>query len=403
MSPNAFLLRILGLMVILLGLVACAEWWVRGCLFSDGPCAEWRDPKIHTWRYSVGERIVEQDDQAKLSMLWMTSAASQQEGAHPLLGWSGGLDSATLLPSGFRAGSGKAPFVLLGAGWAELGAGRLVAEDPVIRAGLDLVDLSVPGFSMDQDLLLLERTLPNFRGGQVLLWIDVDRLDHLQRTFVGRPKPWYTPTPSGGKLQGVPVEPDIQRFLEEHPADPGLYSFHVFRTLVLQDTMMSAQAIQARESSLQELTKRLFFMHIKKAEEAGVTLRLILDQRATGAHADDRRWALEQVCNDHHVEFDILPRQTAGSDTRFHGDACALLARKACYEFDFDRDPEMVAIRSSNTEELQTTDPLIAVMVRILGDSSWLGTIKEKALMNTVPVREMLRRDAQYSLDHYAK
>ena len=149
----------------------------------------------------------------------MTSAASHQEGAHPLLGWSGGLDSATLLPSGFRAGSGKAPFVLLGAGWAELGAGRLVAEDPVIRAGLDLVDLSVPGFSMDQDLLLLERTLPNFRGGQVLLWIDVDRLDHLQRTFVGRPKPWYTPTPSGGKLQGVPVEPDIRRFLEEHPAD----------------------------------------------------------------------------------------------------------------------------------------------------------------------------------------
>ena len=202
---------------------------------------------------------------------------------------------------------------------------------------------------------------------------------------------------------GVPVEPDIQRFLEEHPADPGLYSFHVFRSLVLKDTVMSAQAIQARESSLQELTKRLFFMHIKKAEEAGVTLRLILDQRATGAHADDRRWALEQVCNDHHVEFDILPRQTAGSDTRFHGDACALLARKACYEFDFDRDPEMVAIRSSNTEELQTTDPLIAVMVRILGDSSWLGTIKEKALMNTVPVREMLRRDAQYSLDHYAK
>ena len=403
MSPNAFLLRMLGLMVILLGLVACGEWWVRGCLFSDAPCAQWRDPNIYTWRYSVGERVVQQDDQAKLSVLWRDSAASHLEGAHPLLGWAGGLDSATLLPSGFRAGSGKAPFVLLGAGWAELGAGRRVAEDPVIRAGLDLVDLSVPGFSMDQDLLLLERTLPNFRGGQVLLWIDVDRLDHLQRTFVGRPKPWYTPTPSGGKLQGVPVETDIRRFLEDHPADPGLYSYHLFRTLVLKDTVLSIQAIQARESSLQELTKRLFFMLVKKAEEAGVTLRLILDQRATGAHADDRRWALEQVCKDHHVEFDILPRQTDGSDTRFHGDACTLLARKASYEFEFTMDPEMVAVRASGAEELQTTNPLRQVMVRILGDSSWLGSIKEKALLNRVPIREMMRRDAQYSLDPYGK
>jgi hypothetical protein len=42
-------------------------------------------------------------------------------------------------------------------------------------------------------------------------------------------------------------------------------------------------------------------------------------------------------------------------------------------------------------------------MVRILGDSSWLGSIKEKALVNRVPVREMMRRDAQYSLDHYGK
>ena len=42
-------------------------------------------------------------------------------------------------------------------------------------------------------------------------------------------------------------------------------------------------------------------------------------------------------------------------------------------------------------------------MVRIMSDSSWLATIKEKALVNKVPIREMLRRDAQYSLDHYAK
>ena len=403
MSPNAFLLRMLGLLVILLGLVACAEWWVRGCLFSDGPCAEWRDPNIYTWRYSVGERIVEQDDQAKLSVLWRNSAASLLEGAHPLLGWSGGLDSATLLPYGFRAGSGKAPFVLLGAGWAELGAGRLVAEDPVIRAGVDLVDLSVPGFSMDQDLLLLERTLPNFRGGQVLLWIDVDRLDHLQRTFVGRPKPWYTPTPSGGRVQGVPVEPDIRRFLEDHPADPGLYSFHVFRTLVLKDTVMSELAIQTRESPLLELTKRLLSMLIKQAGEAGMTVRVVLEQQSSGPHADHRRWALEQVCNDHPVQFEMAPRPPFGSAPSDLGEAYAQLARRVCYEFDFDRDPELAAFRSLHTNDLAATDPLHEVMVRIMSDPGWLGTVKEKALLNRVPVREMLRRDAQYSLDHYAR
>jgi hypothetical protein len=63
----------------------------------------------------------------------------------------------------------------------------------------------------------------------------------------------------------------------------------------------------------------------------------------------------------------------------------------------------MVAVRASGAEELQTTNPLRQVMVRILGDSSWLGSIKEKALLNRVPIREMMRRDAQYSLDPYGK
>jgi hypothetical protein len=201
----------------------------------------------------------------------------------------------------------------------------------------------------------------------------------------------------------VPVETDIRRFLEDHPADPGLYSFHVFRNLVMKDTVMSELAIQTRESPLLELTKRLLSMLLKRAGEAGMTVRVVLAQQGSGPHADHRRWALEQVCNDHHVQLEMAPSPLVGSAPGERGEACAQLARRICYEFDFARDPELAAFRSLQTDDLAATDPLQEVMVRIMGDSSWLATIKEKALLNKVPIREMLRRDAHHSLDHYAK
>ena len=402
MNLNAFLLRTFWSILIILALVACAELGVRWCLSCDGGCVEWRDPRIYTWRYSVGDRVVRQDNEDKLSARWNSLAVVPFTMGHPLLGWVDGLDSATLLPRGYREDAGKERFVLVGAGWKELGAGRLVEDDPVVRSGANLIDLSVPGYSMDQDLLLLERTLKHFHGGQVLLWIDVDRLDHLQRTFVGRPKPWYKPLPQGGELQGVPINTDVMDHLADEPADPGLYSYHLFRTLVLADTLMSPQAVQARESALQELSKRLLFMLVEQASESGVSLRVIMDQRATGAHADDRRWALEHVCNDHHVPFDVIPQQRADTPKKQREEMCAALARQAYYEWDFEADQDIAAMRSLRPEEQVAPDPLTVMMIKILNDTAWLDSVKEKALERKLSFKEMLRSDAQYSLDHYS-
>ena len=402
MSLKAFLLRILWSILILLALITCTEIMVRWCLFSDGTCAKWRDPKIYTWRYSVGDRIVRQDDEAKLLARWRSPDLDTAVTGHPLLGWTEGLDSLTLLPNNYREVPDKTPLVLLGAGWKELGAGRLIEDDPVIRTGANLIDLSVPGYSMDQDLLLLEHTLKHFRGGQVLLWIDVDRLDHLQRTFVGRPKPWYKPLPQGGELQGVPINTDVTQYLAEEPADPGLYSYHLIRTLEFADTVMSPQAVQARESALQELSKRLLFMLIQNAAEDRVTVHLILDQRAGGSHAEARRWALEQVCDDQRVKFEGMPQQPVGVPTSVRGEVCAELARKAYYEYDLATDPMIIALRTGPADRTGAFNPLDEIMFRMLNDSPWLGSIKEKALTNKVSFPEMLRKDAQYSLDHYS-
>jgi len=188
MSVRMFLLRSLLVGCVLLLAVALGEWWLRSRLFGDDPAyACWRDPRIYTWSYRVDQRTVPRgDDRAKLAVRWGLMEPLTDH-PHALLGWCGELDSTRLLPQGFVPDRHARPLVLLGAGWAE--------HQLKTASDTNVVDLSVPGFSLDQDLLLFDSTRRHYRGGQVMLLIDLDRLDHLQRAFVARPKPWVVPCP----------------------------------------------------------------------------------------------------------------------------------------------------------------------------------------------------------------
>jgi hypothetical protein len=374
--------------------LAVAELALRACLFSDAvSCTSLRDPDLYTWRYAVGHRIVRSDDHAKLSVRWGLAPVGRDH-PHALLGWCGALDSLTLMPRGLAVDTGRTPVVLLGSGWTHHGiTGRLVADSSLWGSHQPIV-LSVDGFSLDQDLLLLERTRPLLPGAHVFLWVRIDELDHLHRSFIDRPKPWYTPDVHMGALHGVPLHADPMGHLADHPADPGLYLYHLFRSGVLNDTVLSASATASRERHLRTLAQKLLLPGLHAAERAGQRITVLLEQDTRGELADRRRWAVREAVAAV-PGGRIMAVRTAPHDAPEHVRSAVLLRRSYATEADslrnlLDRDPAGLS-------------PVEKEMRTILGDPAWLQQVRDKALANGTSLAAMLERDARFMLEQRSR
>ncbi len=394
MTVRAFAWRSLRWGLVLLALVAVMEGWVRWRLYSDDPAyATWRDPDLYTWRYTVDDRVVRSDEHAKLAVRWGL-LHPDTTAPHALLGWCGDLDSATMLPRTFKPGINTHRVVLLGASWAGHDIPQVDGTEP------DVVDLSVPGFAFDQDLLLFDSTFHHLAGSHVLLAIDLDRLDLLQRSFVGRPKPWYTLGPYAGFLHGVPVPGSSSAYLEEHPARPGLYAYHLFRSLALHDTTMSGSAVNAREKDLWELSKKLLFAMLRNARDGNIQVTVLFEQSGLGALADRRRWALQELCRSLNTPSLVLAQEAEAVRSK---DQVAML-----------RSVLALALDSTSLIEHTTLDQLEAIqrmpeekrtplqrrMATILSDAGWLSLVRDKARASGVPLAVMVERDARYVMEH---
>jgi hypothetical protein len=390
-SIRTFLLRALLVGFALLLAVALGEWWLRARLFGDDPTyAAWRDPRLYTWSYRVDQRIVHRgDDHDKLAIRWGLMEPLMDH-PHALLGWCGDLDSATLMPKGYVQRSTDTPLVLLGAGWAE--------HQLVSGTDTGVIHLGVPGFSFDQDLLLFEHTRNQYRGAQVLLLIDLDRLDHLQRAFVGRPKPWFTLGAYAGDLHDVPVMTDPEAYLEARPADPGLFSYHLFRSRVLNDTLMSGSAVHAVEKELLELSKKLLFVFVQHARQDSIGVSVYFEQNCLGALADRRRWALQDVCREMGVSYHVLAEEAEAVGPRDQVRMTSAFLEHALTGSEGPTSLDRLKALKEKPEEQRT--PLERTMVTILKDSTWMEQVRRKAVEARVPLAIMVQRDARYMLDH---
>lgn len=374
--------------------LAVAELALRACLFSDAVTfPSLRDPDLYTWRYAVGHRIVRSDDHAKLAVRWGLSPV-RRDHPHALLGWCGDLDSLTLMPPGLVVDTGRTPLVLLGSGWTHHGvADRLVADSALWRAHRPIV-LSVDGFSLDQDLLLLERTRPLLKGAHVLLWVQVDELDHLLSSFIDRPKPWYTPDVYVGALHGVPLTADPMRHLADHPADPGLYLYHLFRSRVLNDTVLSASAVASRERHLRMLAQKLLLPGLDAGVRAGQRITVLLEQETRGDLADRRRWALREAVAA--VPGGGIAAVRSGPDEAVEHVRSSLL-HGGPYITEAD------SLRNVLDRDPGGLTPLEKEMRTILDDPAWLEQVRDKALANGTSLATMLERDARYMLDQHPR
>lgn len=398
MSVRAFLFRVLLFIGVLLALIAIGEVWLRSRLFSDDPAyKEWRNPELFTRRYMVDGRVVVRDDRDKLAVQW---GLLQPPADHPhrLLGWHGDLDSTTLMPVGSTTEAANAGPVLLGAGWKEHMITTLTGAAPGKTMPIP-IDLSVAGFSFDQDLLLFERTRSELRGRKLLLHIDLDDIDQMRRAFIGRPKPWYTIAAYGGELHGVPVVTDIADYLENEPADPGLYLYHLFRTQVLHDTLMSTQAAETEEGELRELFKKLFSSFLAQARADSIEVSVYIEQSSLGALPDRRRWPLQDMCRDAGVTYHVLREEAEALGHHSQVRMMRIFLEHAAYNAsqpDYTSLSQLAALREKPEAECT---PLERMMLLLLKDEPWSSEVREKAASNGLSFAMMVQRDAQFLLE----
>ncbi len=396
MSLRKFLLRALLILGLPLVCLSLGEWWLRSRLFSDDPAyASWRDPDLYTWRYAVDGHLVRSDDHAKLAVRW-GQLDLRKDHPHATLGWHGELDSLTLLPPAFDPKDPRASVVLLGWGWERHHLVDELTNDTTLTREHRLVDLSVAEFALDQDLLLLEHARTALKGATVLLWVDLDELDRLHRAFMDRPKPWYTQDVYTGVLHDVPLPVDPQRYLNEHPPDPGLYLYHLFRSRVLHDTVMSVSAMESRERRLCELAKKLLGPSLHSAAKDGLQVVVLLEQATMGEASDRRRWAVHDACKGNATASHHMKPRVGFSTAQVGG----LIARERILDPMAPEASPLDSLMNALDIPNERLTPLQRHMATILKDPDWLGLVREKARKEGVTLVIMLERDARYMLEH---
>lgn len=388
--------RWMALVILLLLLMGGAEAWVRTRIFGDDPAyADWRDPDLFTWRYRVDGHVVRSDDHAKLAVRWGRTAI-RRDHLHALLGWHGDLDSLTLLPPGFERDTGRTPLVLLGWGWTRHHAADVLLRDSALLQDHQVVLLSVAELALDQDLLLLEHTRTALPGAQVFLWVDLDELDRLHRSFLDRPKPFFIQDVYTGVLHGVPLPADPGTWLDTHPPDPGLYAYHLFRSRVLSDTTMSTGAAESRERQLCELAKKLLVPMVRASGSNGQQVSVLLEQATFGDMSDRRRWAVHDACREAHASFH--PVNARGG--LLPGEMAVLLVREKLTHGE--RVSDLDSLFAALDRPMEQLTPLQHRMATILKDADWMALVRRKAGEQGVPLVTMVERDARYMEEHTA-
>jgi hypothetical protein len=286
--------------------------------------------------------------------------------------------------------------VLLGWGWSRHHLVEELMTDTSLEREHQVVDLSVEQFALDQDLLLLERTITSLKDATVFLWVDLDELDRLNRSFMDRPKPWFIQDVYTGALQDVPLPADPQRYLDEHPADPGLYVYHLFRSKVLRDTVMSTSAMESRERRLCELAKKLLSPALHATNGAGARVVVVLEQATMGEASDRRRWALNDACKANGLSPHFL-RPRIGLTT---AQMASMIARERLLDGASNNASPLDSLINALDIPNERLTPLQQRIGTILKDPNWLAIIREKARKEGVPLVTMLERDAQYMLEH---
>lgn len=402
MSFRAFLAELLVIVLVLLASAVAAELLLRWALFHGEAFERWRVPEWYTQTFHVNDHRPGSDDRDKLSVRWGRTEVDTTN-YHPELGWCVDLDPKTLLPPKYNFNDHRADVVLIGSRWRnEKGDAHhpIIEADSLREHRYQFVDLSVPGYGLDQDWMLAKRTVPLLDHPLLCIAVDPRDMDLTMREFNGRPKPWFQLTPRGLEQMGVPVlKPDTEEGtgLTTHN---GSFLFHLVANRLFGDSLASISATKSREESVRWLSLHVFSTILDSSRAHHAFCVVFLDDRVEGWMMRERVDRIAERCGMAGVPYRLfseLQLELGIEDMREALDqevvnwATVPDHGKRVYDWN-----KMRSVVFKRDEELNELDLRIK---GILMDANWMQQERTKAKAQGVPLTKILEQDARYTLE----
>jgi hypothetical protein len=216
--------RLLALLLGTLASLLCAELGLRWLVLSQSGLARKLGAGVRQQSRFAGPN---DDDYWKLQFLFTQSPAAMVARPDRMCGWLTGKIASDSHEHMDEPKLGeRTPVLLYGDSFAEgviPGPGtfeELLEASPSARTHA-MLNYGVGGFGTDQALLLLRDTLPRWKARDPVAILEILVEDDLDRCILGfrtSAKPRFR-VQDGQLVDPEPVEPDLQRYFEQHPLE----------------------------------------------------------------------------------------------------------------------------------------------------------------------------------------
>jgi hypothetical protein len=264
---------VVQLLVLAVTLVAC-ELLFRKALFSGWKAVEHlRRPGLYAKQYPDPAGPIHGQDYWSLYTLLGGENQPLAE-PHPLLGWHGKFNPATLVPFGEEHAGDRRPVLLFGDSFSAcveaLCFEEILNADSMFAQAHYLHNFGVGGYGLDQIHLLYNEVVGRYDKPFVVLGFMTRDMERAMLQARVSPKPWFTLEADSLVLHGVPIAAPGRAWYEENkPAIPS-YLWRYLRNRLLGDSLHDAAETRAYTDAMRRLNRTLLLRTLEDIRARGL-------------------------------------------------------------------------------------------------------------------------------------
>jgi len=295
---------------LIIGLIGI-ELIYRSMIFGENDSFEnFRDP----WAYA---------DMDSEELFWILyhkwdGTYKPPECPHPLLGWIGDFSRHSLMHWSMDEYSGKRPVLLYGNSFAmcsplSICFQTILNNDSVFSKEHYLFNYGVGGYGVDQISLLFDQTYRYFEKPFVIFGLLTYDLDRSILQFRTGQKPYYEVEGDSLVLKGIPVNPNPDQYLEDHPPRAFSYLWRKFlyskENFLPQKTINKLKGTGSYNRKKIEVNEKILLKVVNELRENDIefvfvifhTLHFDKDNFAAEEEYDWRNMFLKEFLEDHQI------------------------------------------------------------------------------------------------------
>ncbi|MCX6290579.1 MAG: hypothetical protein NT126_02290 [Bacteroidetes bacterium] len=408
MKRNTVINTCIFLVTLFIGLVA-SEYAFRSMIFSKNKSFQkLRNPADYADDSN-------EDDYWKLYYLFGGQYKPPAH-PHPLLGWIGDFNPATLAHNQLKELHDRRPVLLYGDSYAQCMSGvkcfqDILNSDSSFNKKNYLLNYGVGGYGVDQADLLLKNTVHHYKDPFVIFSLMVGDLDRSPLSVRTGQKPFYNIEHDSLVLHGVPVESNPEDFFRKNPPSIKSYMYRKFlfskinflpakltsrlkheeqyieKKIRLNEKILDDVIIELRKSNIDFIF--VVFHYIQEGNpEYSVENENDWRDHSLRTYLEKNKipfvWSKELIRKDPEYDGKNISRYMIvenGHPTAYFNE---LISQKMKYAVD-----EYHALRDEDE----------SFYIRaIRSNSEWLTAVKQKAVQKNIPEEEMIIKDAVYTV-----